>query len=109
MSDFERFSSAVKLGRDIGPASPYARLYYLDDSGFAGADADVEYRETDSGGRIVVTISEWSKSANGPVVRAKPTAYQFDEAGKLLGDELDMADLLASASGMSVLSENGEE
>jgi len=117
MTPLERFQHAAKLPDSFGPALPYARLMYRDESGQAGADADVEYREADAGSRVVVTVSDWvlidgRLQRNPQVLRVEFAAEGgnvvtgvFDEEG---ADEEQVLNLLLHAITGMLLAGDGE-
>ena len=100
MSALDKFRG--KTGVQVSAGATYQRLAYVDASGVAGADADVEFDE--ESGRIRVTVTEWEKTGSGapryPVMRV-----EFDAStGRVIGDDEDaLGNLLAAVDGMRIL------
>jgi len=110
MNALQRFAAAVALPDTFGKARPYVRYAYVNPGDMAGADADVEYREADSGDQVVVTVSEWQAGEAGRA-RAPLLAAAFDAAsGELLGpDQTLLETLLGAVMGMRLLGEEASE
>ena len=106
MTALDHFKETVGLPADFGAERPYVRFAYVDESKQSGADADVEYRELDSGSALVVTVSEW-KSRGGEISRIVHEAVVFDVAsGEIQREKIDQyEDLIAltiSMDGMTL-------
>jgi len=110
MNALQQFAAAVSLPETFGQARPYVRYAYLNPGEQAGADADVEFRETDSGFQIVVTVSEWQSQQAGRA-RTPLVNITFDaETGDVLGsDETALEILLGAVLGMRLLGEEASE
>lgn len=113
MKAFQHFRQAVALPDDFGAVRPYARLFYVDDSRSCGADADVEYRETDSGqDLVVVTVTEWQMEG-GQTQRSPGRVVTFSvESGEILTPVVDQVEdltgLLAAMRGMTLADSGGK-
>ncbi|HDR9134001.1 MULTISPECIES: hypothetical protein [Burkholderia cepacia complex] len=107
-----RFQSLVSVVGLPEAWVPYARLAFVDPSGAAGADADIELVEADSDARhIVVTVSEWQQ-AGGEVERQKIGKLTFDAvSGELIGGDDgaggSFTRIAAAMAGMKVLAAGG--
>lgn len=112
MNALQHFQRAVSLPPEFGLERPYARLVYVDESGLAGADADVEYRERDGDDdQVVVTITEWQLE-EGKTQRGGHRVVTFNAvSGEILQPQIDqqedLAELLAAVNGMRLVKEEG--
>lgn len=103
-----RFQSLVSVVGLPDAWAPYARLAFVDPSGVAGADADVELVEVESDARhIVVTVTEWQQ-AGREVERQMVGKLTFDAvSGELIGGGGAAGDsytrVAAAMAGMRVL------
>lgn len=110
MNALQRFAAAISLPDTFGQERPYVRYAYLNPGELAGADADVEFRETDGGNQVVVTVSEWQSQQAGRA-RTPLVSATFDAAtGEVLGgDETVLETLLGAVMGMRLLGEEASE
>lgn len=112
MNALQHFQRAVCLPPEFGLERPYARLVYVDESGLAGADADVEYLEQDGDDNlVVVTITEW-QLVEGKTQRGGRRVVTFDaQSGEILrpviDQQEDLAELLAAVNGMGLVKDEG--
>lgn len=112
MNRLEKLRLAVHLPDGFGVERQYARLFYLDQSGLSGADADVEYRDDGDGAdKVVVTVSEWQLHEGKPLRDINKKVVIFDVvSGEILQPKFDHDDnlneLLAAMSGMKLVDES---
>lgn len=102
MNDLEQFKRKVGIPVWFGADRPYVRLASVDESKYAGADADVEF-DVDQN-RVMVKVTEWTLSGNG-TDRTPVMDVAFDLAtGRIVDDEGEtLGDLLVATDGMRVL------
>lgn len=125
MSEFVRFAQLVGMPPEFGAAMPYVRLAPERGSGASGVDAGMDADVTwaadgpnlgsgDGTSRVVVDVSEWSRSGSGLDRRGVMTATFQMPAGRLkacywAGREssassgLGLNDLLFAVSGLKAV------
>lgn len=101
------FKEKAGIPAAFGEAQPYVRMAYVDESGAAGADADVEFDGDIE--RVIVTVTEWDKDGERVVRSPDLSRVEFDlTTGAIVGCDDPgeaLSNLLVVVDGMKVLGE----